>query len=324
MSDEEINPLSGLIGPVGGLVNKNKNWTKPVPWVSESWNQAAYSFFFQKILSIAIARFRWEGLPEMCDARFLELTLLTNGCATFTWPMGFPPANAFVMQAVLGTPDGNLEQTEWRAIGANGKGWKVVGGINGVMVYNSLTRLPLLPSIQFAASECANIMRTKQTVRQHMRQPVLITAPREMSQQLKQTVASIANGEPYIVAYDRFAADVQAQCMPVTSGREDMELSALQQDLKDTWNLCLSMLGIGAADEKKERMNVLESKQVENPTEPIALDALQARRTACDALNKLTGGHAAVYWNQDVESASFNFINDLSVRLTEGGEDATQ
>lgn len=321
MSDD-ISPFTGLIGPVGGLVQKNRNWSKPVPWVSEAWNQAAYNFFFQKLFSIAMSRFRWIDLPEMCDGRFLELTLITNGCACLTWPSGFPPSNAFTMQAVLGTPDGNLEQTDYRCIGANGKGWPVVEGLNGVMVYNSLTRLPIIPSLQFAASECANIVRTKQTVRQHMRQPVLITAPREMSQQLKQTVSSIANGEPYIVAYDRFATDVQAQTMPVTSGHEDTELTALQGDLKDTWNLALSFLGIGVAEEKKERVNVLEARQQEEPTDVIVLDALQARRAACDKLNKLTGGNARVVWNQDVESDSWNFLNDLEARFTEGAGNA--
>lgn len=305
---------TGVFGPFPGVFGAGINTASPVEWTTEAWNRSAYLFFMSQLESIAMARFRWVNLPPKVDARFLEWVLLVNGYATISWPQGLLPLNAFAMQAILGTPNGNMEYTDWRAQGYNGVGWPATPE-NGVILWNDLTRLPLIPNLQFIASECANIVRTKQTVRQHMRQPVLITAPREMSQQLHNVMTAAANGEPYILAYDRFATDVAAQVMPMSSGNEASELGGLQGDLKDVWNLGLAALGIDVNERKAERQSVPEIQQTSEPTSAIALSALMARRTACEQLNKLTGLETGVYWNQDVETASFNAMNNLETLL---------
>lgn len=295
------------------------NRANGVYWTTQAWNDAAYAFFYRQLEGIAMNRFRWLGLPEKVDVRFLEYTLLYNGVATISYPRGLKPSNAFAMQAVLeGSYDGNMEYTKWRAQGVNGKGWEC-DTTNGVIVWDSVTRQPLMPQLQFIASECANIMRTKQTVRQHMRQPVMITAPREMSQQLHNLTAQIGSGEPYILAYDRFGSDVNVETLDVSSGREDMQLPALQGDLKDVWNMGLALLGVNVSERKAERQSVSEIQQGDEPTDLAALNALQARRTACEHLNKLTGGDAYVVWNKDVESATFNAANNLEVQMNAGG-----
>lgn len=317
MSRKRGDPKATL-DPFGGSLPA-PNWADPLVWTTAAWNQTASQFFLFQLMSIAMARYRWVDLPPKVDVRFLERTLLLSGEATITWPTGFPPANAFAMQAVEGTPDGNLEQTAWRAIGANGKGWPVTT-VNGVMVYDSQLRVPRLGFLNFIAAECANIMRTKQTVRQHMRQPVLITAPREQAQQLHNLTAQIANGEPYILGYDRFLSDMETSVLKVASDREDMQLPALQADLKDVWNLGLAYLGIGVAERKAERQSVPEIQQADEPTSLAALDGLMCRRKACDQLNELTGGHASVFWNQDVESATFNALNNLETQLESPGQ----
>lgn len=295
------------------------NRASGVYWTTQAWNESAYMFFMNQLTAIALNRFRWVDLPPLVDVRFLEWTLLNNGVATISAPEGLTMENAFAMQAVLsGNYDGNMEYTEWRAQGVNGKGWPATD-LNGVIVWDSNTRIPVYPALSFIASECANILRTKQTVRQHMRQPVMITAPREMSQQLHNLTAQIGSGEPYVLAYDRFASDVNVQTLDVASGREDMELSALQGDLKDTWNLALAMLGVNVSERKAERQSVSEIQQGDEPTALAALNALAARRTACEQLNQLTGLDTQVYWNKDVESATFNAANNLETLLNAGG-----
>lgn len=306
--------MTGVFGPVPGLFAQGYNTANPVPWTSEAWNRQAFNYFFQQLLEIALARFRWVDLPPKVDERFLEYTLLWNGVATISWPRDLPPQNAFAMQAVLSAPNGNLEQTHWRAQGANGGSWDA-DTTNGVIVWGSQTRLPLIPQLQFVASECANIVRTKQTVRQHMRQPVLITAPREMSQQLHNLMAATANGEPYVLGYDRFATDIQTEVLPVASGAEAQQLPALQSDLKDVWNLGLATLGINVAERKQERQSVAEIRQADEPSTMLSLSPLLARRAACAQLNELTGGTTDVYWNQDIESDTFNALNNIDTQL---------
>lgn len=314
MSRKSREPVASIEGTIGG--RGVPNWASPVYWTSAAWNQTASDFFYYQLCAIAMARYRWVNLPPKVDERFLEYTLLRTGCATITWPAGLKPENAFAMIPRLGTPNGNDEQYEWGAIGSLGRGWPV-NRSNGVMVWDSALRVPKLGFLRFIASECGNIMRTKQTVRQHMRQPVLITAPREQAQQLHNLESQIANGEPYVLAYDQFRQDVNASVLPVASQHEDTELEALQQDLKDVWNLGLAYLGIAVAERKAERQSVSEIQQAEMPMSLAALDGLDTRRKACDELNELTGGSADVYWNQDFESDTFNALNNISTQLAQ-------
>lgn len=312
MSRRKTEPVASIEGSMG--TRGTPNWASPVYWTSAAWNQTASDFFYYQLCAIAMARYRWVNLPPKVDERFLEYTLLRMGCATITFPEGLSPNNAFAMIPQLGTPNGNDEQYQWRAVGSLGRGWPVTRA-NGVMVWDSQLRIPKLGYLRFIASECGNIMRTKQTVRQHMRQPVLITAPREQAQQLHNLESQIANGEPYILAYDQFRQDVNASVLPVASQHEDTELVALESDLKDVWNLALAYLGIGVAERKSERQSVLEIQQTEKPMTLAALDGLVTRRKACEELNKLTGGAADVFWNQDFESDTFNALNNLQTQL---------
>ena len=42
--------------------------------------------FQNDLIELALSRFRWLNLPETCNERFLEWTLLTEGAATLAYP----------------------------------------------------------------------------------------------------------------------------------------------------------------------------------------------------------------------------------------------
>ena len=52
-------------------------------WESESYNFRTYNKNLDMLLALAINRFRWEGLPDTCDARFFEKTLHRTGIPRF-------------------------------------------------------------------------------------------------------------------------------------------------------------------------------------------------------------------------------------------------
>lgn len=51
-------------------------------WQSAAYNQELALIYEDWLMGLALSRFRWEGLPDTCDARYLEWTLMTNGVAT--------------------------------------------------------------------------------------------------------------------------------------------------------------------------------------------------------------------------------------------------
>lgn len=304
------------------MAKRRKNWADPNFWTTSQYNLMSSDFFLQQLMALSMSRFRWEGLPPKVDVRYLEHTLMSQGVATLAWPDGFEPENAFAMQAVIKSgPDANHNYPKWEALGTNGLKWECRAHVNGVMVWDSPLRVPIMPNLRLCAGEMASILRTKQGVRQHMRHPVVMQGPREMRQQMQAAVAQIGDGEPYMIVYDGFR-DVETKVLQVATGREAEELRELNSDLTNAWNMALRYLGIAAAPRKNERQTSEEIDQAGEPTEIQALGSLMVRRQACEALNALTGGSAQVFWNQDVESDAWEMLEDPITRAREGDPNA--
>lgn len=291
------------------------NFSSPLFWTTAAWNIAAVDMWMDRLMTMAISRFRWEGLPPSVDTRFLEWTLLTENQATLAWPHDFNPANMLAMRAVpFGRPNANNNYPRWHAMGVNGMQFPVRHNVNGVYIWDNVTRTPIMPRLQFIASELAGILRTIHSVRQHMQQPVIIQGPREQAQQLRNLAQQTANGAPYIITYNGFDT-VKTEVLPIASSNEGQELASLQDQLNDMWNIGLAYIGIGVSERKMERQSAAEIAQSEEPSTLQGLGALLCRRRAADELTRITGHPVHVYWNSDVESNTFNTLEDAGIML---------
>ena len=54
----------------------------PVFWEAPVLDRDASMIYEDQLMAIAMSRFEWRGLPDTCDARYLEWCLLAEGCAT--------------------------------------------------------------------------------------------------------------------------------------------------------------------------------------------------------------------------------------------------
>ena len=303
-------------------MSRRRNWADPNFNQTIAYNDMLFQFFFNQLQMLAMSRFRWVDLPAKVDARFLELMLVQQGFATISWPENLKPENAFAMQAVLkSAPDANYNYKFWQALGINGVKWDVKAHLNGVVVWDNLLRIPSNNSLIICAREMCDVIRTKQLVRTHMKQPIILKAPREMSQQMNEFTKQLGEGSPFVLTFNGFE-QVETVPIQIASGREDMELRELQDDLANTWNVALRFLGINAAPRKMERQTSEEIDQSAEPTDLQALGSLMVRRSACEELNKLTGGKAYVYWNSDIESDAYDFIKNPVVRVESDSDDS--
>ena len=58
---------------------KYRPGAQPTYWQTEAYNQQLFTMFQSDLIELALSRFRWVNLPETCNERFLEWTLLTEG-----------------------------------------------------------------------------------------------------------------------------------------------------------------------------------------------------------------------------------------------------
>lgn len=284
---------------------KQKKPFRPGPqatyWQTEAYNQQLFNMFQNDLIELALSRFRWVGLPETCNERYLEWVLLTEGSATLAYPSLTSETLLSLKSVQQGAPNMYDEPRSWRALGATGKTNFMCNWTNGVWIWENSTRYPLMVKINIWARELADIMRTKQINRYHMRMPLVITGPQDRAFDVQNFYKNIANGEPFVLAYDNFS-DIQTSATMPERAREYIG-DKLQAEWSNTWDAIYRELGIDSMPFKEERMIEDEVNSTMQPTELARLSPLTTRRAACDKLNARFGGRLArpitVVWARD-------------------------
>lgn len=275
---------------------------QPTYWQTEAYNQQLFNMFQNDLIELALSRFRWVNLPETCNERFLETVLLYEGAATLAFP-GMESGTLLSLKAVQqGAPNMYDEPRAWRALGVSGRTDFMCNWKTGVWIWENSTRFPLMVKINIWARELADIMRTKQINRFHMRLPFVLTAPQDRMFDLQNFYKSIANGEPFVLGYDTFD-DLKTLTVMPERGKEYIG-DKLQEDWANTWDSIYRELGIDSMPFKQERMIEDEVNSTMQPTELARLSPLNTRRVACDKLNarfgdRLPDGPVSVVWARD-------------------------
>ena len=270
-------------------------------WQTEAYNQQLFNMFQNDLIELALSRFRWVDLPETCNERYLEWVLLTEGAATLAYPSLTSKTLLSLKCVQQGAPNMYDEPRSWRALGATGKTNFMCNWTNGVWIWENSTRYPLMVKINIWARELADIMRTKQINRYHMRMPLVITGPQDRAFDVQNFYKNIANGEPFVLAYDNFS-DIQTSATMPERAREYIG-DKLQAEWSNTWDAIYRELGIDSMPFKEERMIEDEVNSTMQPTELARLSPLTTRRAACDKLNARFGDRLerpiTVVWARD-------------------------
>lgn len=293
-----------------------------VYWQASELNQRYMQFFRTQLLQLALARFRWVNMPATCDARYLETQLCFNGVATLAHPRDHE--NTFL--SLKAVPKGvNMygNAPMWIAQGENGTQF-ACDNDNGVMIYDNMLRTSTAGNFTLLAYDMADIMRTKQVNRMHVKTPVILQGDERYRQQMVELFKQSAGHEAGVIAtrgINNIQFDAKTTGVPFL-GKE------LNEDLQNTWNLAFTFLGISNLPFKTERQTADEVRDYSEPTDLLALNPLSCRREACEVFNDRFGVRVygtetpkklECHWNDDFESRTFNVAHDLS-RFIEGGE----
>lgn len=264
---------------------------------SAAFNQRTFYNYVNWIVSLALARFKWEGLPDSVNERFLEKTLLTNGQATIAHPAEMPDMWNGLQVASAYELNMYGEPVKWDALGFDGHTrYPVTRGENGVLVWENRAWTSPWEGIQLLARKLTHYDRTEDINLFHQQTPAILTAPREQKRTLENAYKQIAGGEPIILADDNFMDTVQINVLKtdVPFICNDLHLAYM-----NTWNNVYRFLGIEhLAFEKGERMIEEEANANQIPTSLKLANELDARKDACRELASL-GLDVDVHFNDN-------------------------
>lgn len=287
-------------------------------WQSAAFNQRAFMGNLDILLSLAMNRFRWVGLPETCDARFLERQLHRAGIATICHEKTSPD----IWQTLIAMPQGEFNMygipTKWRACGYlnDNTGYEVTPD-NGELVYYSWSRIDIWNMLQLYARRMTHYQRTEDINLTHQHKPWVFVVPdRAKKLEAENLLKETLGGEPAII--------VNSAGMSLVDGIQaiDTKVPLIVEDLaqgyQNVLNSALLFLGIPhLAFEKGERMIEREAMANTAPTNIMLINCLNSRRDACKRLREMDPkrfGDLNVYFNDDWESYNFNYVNNIEAQ----------
>lgn len=287
-------------------------------WQSADYNFRATNKNLDMLLSLAMNRFRWTGLPDTCDARFLEKTLHRNGIATLSFKRDDVVPVYTTLQAM---PYGIYNMyglpTQWRAVGFDGLTDYDVNDENGVLCYYDYTRISPWNALEIYARKMAHYERTEDVNLSQQMKPFIGIAPQEKRLELVNLLKQVEGGEPAILGDEGLLNLVNN--VTVLDLKVPLITEELARSYQNVLNQALLYLGIPhLAFEKGERMIEDEARANTAPTNIMLLDCLNARRQFCEKVNDKFGLDVHVYFNDDFESYNYNYTNNIE-QMTQDG-----
>lgn len=265
-------------------------------------NALDYTQYLQWITSLALSRFEYEGLPDTCDARYLEESLLFYGNATIAAPEDTPDIFYSIRAAAQNelTPYGKPKQ--WRCLGADGVTNFAATWDTGTYIYDRKSRACLWGKLDSCARRLARYSRTENVNLLHQFTPYLITAPEEQVQSLQNVFAQTISGQAAVIGYEALA-DLVSQGITTIQTNVEWIGDKLQTGALGCWGEVFRILGIPHLQfEKSERLITDEAETTLVPTRIMLEDCLYARQEGLEWFNKRFGFNVQVKINPTIEA----------------------
>ena len=262
-------------------------------WQSARRNNATYLQYYMHLAELAMSMFEWKNLPDTVDARFLELTLFEDGQIVFfkDEELGY----LCLQCAVNGGFNVYRIPTNRRAYAVNGY-QKNLTENDSVIIYNNFLRTNSMLDVRNFAERLYNIDRAIDVNINAQKTPILIKCDEQQRLTMLNTYQQYDGNQPVIFgdkALNTNAFQVLNTGAPLVADK----LYVLKTQL---WNECLTYLGISNINvQKKERLITDEVTRNQGGTIASRYARLEARRQACDQINRMFGLNVECNYRED-------------------------
>ena len=272
--------------------------------------QLIENMYIRLLTDLAASRFKWSGVPEEIDLRFLELTLFYQALSVFYhdgrydkfmslranmngWldyqnnPTGYNViGNNFTSVSVSAVRDTKVfKENE----DSNTKVFETIG--KGIPIWANKQRIPDIDIVLIYAKKLATFDRTVEINSLNARMPKVVLTNEAMNLTMSNISRQIEEGQNNLKVKGNFDLEsIKALDLGIDP------LTILNMDIvRDRqWNKCMTLLGIESANaDKKERLVSDEVTANGDQTSMMRFVNLNERRAAVKKINK--------YYKLDIE-----------------------
>lgn len=277
---------------------------------SANMNNRTYGEYLTRLTELSVAMFEWKNLPDTIDPRFLELTLFSDGQAVFFKDevMGY--------LALQCTVNGRLNvyriPIKRRAYAVNGY-QRQLDDKNSVIIWNNYLHTNSILTVRNYAKRLYNLDRIIDVNANAQKTPVLVQGTEQQRLTLLNVYQQFDGNAPVIFG-DK---NLDINSLKVLQTNAPYVADKLYQLKTQIWNEALTYLGISNLNvQKKERLVSDEVIRSMGGVIASRYSRLQARREACDAINRMFGLDISCDFRDDFREA-----DDETMFLGDSGED---
>lgn len=287
-------------------------------------NESRYNDYLTWIINIALARFKWLGLPETVDERFMETLLLSRGRIAFFYGGDDKMAGFFATDFTSSKPlNVYYNYTDVRSIGNDSWNYQVDPD-QFVVIWENMARTPTMPAIMDYAYKLSDIDRTLDTLRKHAKMPYVLSGPQESKADMENLWRQIDGNEPAVITTNNID-QIGINAVQTFNPALPQVIATIQDQKVAIMNEILEYIGISPNEPSKvAQQSLAESNNMTQSISMTRLSALNARRQAADAINAKWGLNISVVLNSDYISDNFDMaVNQrVATEVSKGADTA--
>ena len=263
---------------------------------SLAMNNYTYMQYAYRLMELSISMFEWKNLPEGIDERFLEMVLFTDGHAVFFKDDEL--GDYLALQCLI---NGKLNvyriPINRRAFAVNGY-QKQLTDKDSVIIFNNMLHTNSWTDVKMFAKRLYNLDRIVDVNANAQKTPILIKGNEQQRLTLTNLYKEYDGNAPVIFA-DK-SLDMNA--LQVLSTQAPYVADKIYQLKTQIWNEALTYLGISNVSfQKRERMVSDEVTRSQGGTVASRYSRLNARRQACEQINKMFGLNIDCNFREDYQ-----------------------
>lgn len=276
---------------------------------SLAMNDYTYIQYAYRLMELSISMFEWKNLPEGVDERFLEMILFTDGQAVFFKDDEL--GDYLALQCLI---NGKLNvyriPINRRAFAVNGY-QKQLTDKDSVIIFNNMLHTNSWLDVKMFAKRLYNLDRIIDVNANAQKTPILIKGNEQQRLTLMNLYKEYDGNAPVIFADKSLDMNV----LQVMSTQAPYVADKIYQLKTQIWNEALTYLGISNVSfQKRERMVSDEVSRSQGGTVASRYSRLNARRQACEQINKMFGLNIDCDFREDYQFSEevMDFTKDIA------------
>lgn len=262
-------------------------------WESAKLNNYSFKQYYNRLTELSVSMFEWKNVPDTIDVRFLELALFSDGLAVFFYDdvLGYLALRC----AIGGRMNVYRIPTKRRAYAANRYN-KNLDESNSVIIFNNYLHTNSMIDVELFAKRLYNLDRAIDVNANAQKTPILVQCDETQRLTLKNVYMKYDGNEPVIFG-DK---NLNPNSIKVLQTGAPYVADKLYQLKTQIWNEALTYLGISNINvTKKERLITDEVTRNQGGTIASRYSRLEARRQACDEINRMFGLNISCNYRED-------------------------